>query len=404
MKQYAYELYKVLWRRTAVLALAGMLCASLALFAVQSWRTDAGFFERRDEIAALEVKYADIDPDAAYAELETLSEELAVLGRLSLYAQLSEENEFFGEMYDELLAESGGVLEKYADSPLLTDRVARDGLSYAVHIVTGELAHITGYRSFIEDMQTRADTMLKPSIFEKKGSFSNNNIQKTPKDFAPLASLPLKLGYERGVVAVSSFRTGDLLVPVEIFIFCVYLFLHEYDTGLIRLVRTTPRGRGRTAAAKLAALVTLTALIWAFLYAAPFATLLVKYRLSFVSDTRNTEAFRNSSRGLPIGVFIALASLLQLITAFAVSVWTLWLSRRTRKASFGILFAASLFGLPFLLSAAGVDILAALSPVAAFTPYQAVVTLGARSFVYIAGVLAALGGGVALLYRERSAL
>ncbi|MEA4824997.1 MAG: hypothetical protein VB111_12935 [Clostridiaceae bacterium] len=797
MKLYAYELYKVLSRHTAVLALAGILCANLALFAVQSWRTDAGFFERRDEIAALEVKYADKNPDAAYAELEALSEELSALGRLSLYAQLSEENEFFGEMYDELLAESGGVLEKYADSPLLTDRVARDGLSYAVHIVSGELAHITGYRSFIEDMQTRADTMLQASIFAKKGSFSNNNIQKTPKDFAPLADLPLMPGYENGIVAVSSFRAGDLLVPAAIFLFCVYLFLHEYDTGLARLVRTTSRGRGKTAAAKLAALVTLTAgfsallyagtlllggilygygdltryvqscpsfrdctipmsvggylfllwltklgaavltaaisafffavcgggksaftalglyaaasfvcyqfihaaswlnllkfvnifsawdvygfyrlylninffsiplnrmilctaagllafpfclfyggrcwangkafdfamrlygrisvwftsrrrsrplsgsvglsrhelrkcfltgkawiypvaallvtalawdteplklatveeaayklyanywsgpltqekideieaeaayinsiparlealsevyrktgsdeyrtaynelsgyaekrtrgfetfydqytevlslpgsvapaivdtisadywfdnetrdlwrgllcvllcilacakifpldgergltpllrstangrdplisrkliaaltaaaLIWAFLYAAPFATLLVKYRLSFVSDTRNTEAFRNLRGGLPIGTLIVFASLLQLLAAFAVSVWTLWLSRRTRKASFGILFATAMFGLPFLLSAAGVDILAALSPVAAFTPYQAVVTLGARSFAYIAGVFAALGGGIALLYRERSVL
>ncbi len=799
MKLYAYELYKVLSRRTVWLAAAVMLCTNLALFAVQSWRTDAGFFERRDAVAAMEAAYADKDPDAAYAELTAKKDELETLSRLSMYAQFAEENEIFAEMYDELLAESGGVLEKYADSSLLTDRKARSELSYAVSAVSEELAHITGYRSFIKDMQTRADTMLKASIFAKKGSFSNNNIQKTPKDFAPLADLPLALGYENGIVAVSSFRAGDLLVPAAIFLFCVYLFLHEYDTGLARLVRTTSRGRGRTAAAKLAALVTLTigfsallyaetlaaggvlygygdlsryiqscpsfrdctipmsvggylflfwltklgaaaltaaisallfalcgggksaftvlalygaasfvcyrfihaaswlnllkfvnifsawdvygfyrlylninffsiplnrmilcaaagllafplclffggrcwasgksfdfaarlygriaawftsryrsrplsgsvglsrhelrkcfftgkawiypvaalcvtalawdteplklatveeaayklyanywsgpltarkideieaeaayisaipskldalgeayrrgeleadacrsayrelaayaekrtrgfeqfydqytealslpkniapaivdtisadywfdnetrdllrglfcvllcilacakifpldgergltpllrstqngrkplisrkliaaltatALIWAFLYAAPFATLLCKYRLSFVSDMRNTEAFRSLRVGLPIGALIALASLLQLLAACMVSVWTLWLSRKMRKASFGILFAAALFGLPFLLSAVGVDFLAALSPVAAFTPYQAVVTLGAWSFAYVVGVLAALSGGIALLYRERSVL
>ncbi|MDD6876469.1 MAG: hypothetical protein PUD44_01590, partial [Clostridiaceae bacterium] len=143
-------------------------------------------------------------------------------------------------------------------------------------------------------------------------------------------------------------------------------------------------------------------MIWVLLYAAPFVTLFAKYRLSFISDIRNTEAFRQSGAALTVGALIALSSLWQLFTVSAISVWTLWLSRRLRRASLGLLFSAALWGLPFLLSAAGVDVLTAFSPVAAFTPYQSAAVLGARSIAYMAGVLASLGGGIALLYRERS--
>ncbi|MCI6909065.1 MAG: hypothetical protein MR832_07940 [Clostridiales bacterium] len=797
MRLYAYELYKALSRRTVRLAAAAMFCACLALFAVQSYRTDSYYLSHRGTIAAVEAEYANRDPEEAYADLAARADELNALWRLQLYADLAEENDFYVTLYDELFAEYGDLLERYADSPLKNDPDARRELSFALNTVREEYAHITTYRSFIEGMQERADTMLHASIFSKKGSFSNNNIQKTPKDFAPFASLVLSPGSERGIAAVSSFRIGDLLVPAAVFLLCIVLFLHEYDTGLARLVRTTVRGRGRTAAAKLAALVTLTAafsallyagllaaggmlygygdlsrpiqscpsfrdctlpvsvggylllfwlaklgasvltaalaalffavcgggksaftamalfaaasfvcfrfihsaswlnllkyvnifsfwdvyglfrlyininffsiplnrvllcsaagllvfplclavsayfwahgksfdfaarlfgrlgarlaarrrarplagsvglarhelrkcfltgrawvypaaallvtalvwdtaplkfatveeaayklyanywsgpltpekideieseaaylasipsrldalseshlrgeldddayrsarlelsaytekrskgfqtfyqqytevmslpkgvppaivdnvsadywfdnetrdllrgllcvllcilacarifpldgerglfpllgstangraplvsakllsaltaavLIWVLLYAAPFVTLFAKYRLSFISDIRNTEAFRQSGAALTVGALIALASLWQLFTVSAVSVWTLWLSRKLRRASLGLLFSAALWGLPFLLSAAGVDVLTAFSPVAAFTPYQSAAVLGARSIAYMAGVLASLGGGIALLYRERS--
>ncbi len=159
--------------------------------------------------------------------------------------------------------------------------------------------------------------MLRASIFQKAGSFSNNNIRRTPRDFAPLAGLPLELGYENGITAAADWRVGDFLLPAAVFLFCIRLFLHEYDTGLGRLIRTAKLGRAPTAAAKLAALFTLTAAVELALCAGTIFTAQGLYGFGKLSRCiQSLPSFRDCTLRTSVGGFLAVYTLTKLGAAW----------------------------------------------------------------------------------------
>ena len=208
-------------------------------------------------------------------------------------------------------------------------------------------------------------------------------------------------------------ETRDLLRGLGCVLLCVLscsrIFPLDDERGLVPLLRAAPRGRGRRISGKLLSALLLTLLVWCGLYAAPFATLIGKYRLAGNCGVQNLTltlnhglefTYRTLGWRVSVGGYIALVSALQLAAACAVSVWTLLISRAAKKAGTAVLISAVLFGAPFLLKLAGLDFVTAFSPAAAFTAYQALPGMGRAAAGYAAGVTAVLGAGVALLYRE----
>ncbi|MGI6337397.1 MAG: hypothetical protein ACOXZM_10255 [Eubacteriales bacterium] len=307
MKLYLYELYKVFCKRTVWLCVLGLFAANGALFVVQKTSEDRDFLARRESLAAFEARYMDADYNDTLSELSVLQEELGALSARQIYEELSDENAFFAELLDEWNAEYPDLLQKYADSPYLTDRDARNGALFAITNVVTQLEHITGYPGFVTGMAERAEQMSHVSIFQKKGSFSYNNILKTPQDFAPLSDLPLRLGYENGVVSATNFRLTDLFMPAMLFLFCIYLFLHERDTGLDRLVKTARNGRYPTIIMKLCVLFTLSAVLSVLFYG---TVVLLGARLYGYGDLgryiQSLPAFRDCTLAITVGQYLVL--------------------------------------------------------------------------------------------------
>ena len=272
MKLYFYELYKLFCKRIVWLCILGLFIANAALYGLSSWRNERHIIALKDDAARIEAQYMDADYDELFVEIETQFKELEALSSYIFFSERVElETEqlwkdHFSKAAHEQLEEFPDLLEKYKDSPYYEDEELRSAYLQQLDIVYEQLVHITGYDEYLDGIDARAQQMGAVSIFNQEGSFSLNNIQQTPKDFLPLKGLELKLGREHGIMSATDFRLTDLFIPVILFLFCIFLFLHEHDTGLDKLVKTARNGRYPTIAARITALSTLAVVLSVLFY------------------------------------------------------------------------------------------------------------------------------------------
>ena len=104
-------------------------------------------------------------------------------------------------------------------------------------------------------MAEKRDEMKKASIFNKPGTFSYRNIEKTPEDFKGLENLSLSLGPEDFLMAISTYSGADFCIILLLLLLCIYLFSQEKEKGLSRLIRTMRQGRCPTTLSKLLILI-----------------------------------------------------------------------------------------------------------------------------------------------------
>lgn len=99
--------------------------------------------------------------------------------------------------------------------------------------------YMASYPDYIAGMEDQAEQMRRASIFNKPGTFSYRNVQKTPEDFRKNRGLTLKFGISAGLEALSRFFLTDVLVLFLMLLFAVRLFREEREKGLLPLVRST---------------------------------------------------------------------------------------------------------------------------------------------------------------------
>lgn len=99
--------------------------------------------------------------------------------------------------------------------------------------------YMASYPDYIAGMEDQAEQMRRASIFNKPGTFSYRNVQKTPEDFRKNRGLTLKFGSSAGLEALSRFFLTDVLVLFLTLLFAVRLFREEREKGLLPLVRST---------------------------------------------------------------------------------------------------------------------------------------------------------------------
>ena len=58
-----------------------------------------------------------------------------------------------------------------------------------------QLKHLLGYPAYLRQVQSNVETMKALSIFNKEGSFSSRNIEKTGRDFPTEVALQLDNDY-----------------------------------------------------------------------------------------------------------------------------------------------------------------------------------------------------------------
>ncbi len=179
------------------------------------------------------------------------------------------------------------------------------------------------HQEYIRSMEERAESMLSVSLFAKELSgFEQENIRKTPLDFAVVADVHTTIDISEGVVGFVKTPVTDLLLTVFLFAVCAFLFLSEENRSLSLITRPTVNGRLPYAGAKL----TVASVLSVFLTLCfQFANLIImewKYGLGDLSrPIQSVEGFMRCNLPISVGntilLYIGIKLLMMLfLTAF----------------------------------------------------------------------------------------
>lgn len=297
--QLKYELYKIGSKKLFFILLAIVLILNTVLFF--SGQQDQRYqYEtlapQYDEIA---IQYQNMSPQKALEELEKVNERLQVYTQIEALDSYND-TEMRAEQQQHLKTEFPDYYADYYAKPEERQKLTNASMAYQ-ELLT-EARHIASYPSYIEGIAKQAEDMRKVSIFRKEGTFSYNNILKTPEDFEGLENLPLKFGRSDGLLAAVTFRITDALVLVMAFFVCFLLFLQEKESGTLNLLRSARNGRARLAVSKLAAVSITIGVIAAVMYASILVSSYVLYG-GFGDLSRYVQSMSAFSRcTLPISV------------------------------------------------------------------------------------------------------
>lgn len=180
--------------------------------------------------------------------------------------------------------------------------------------VYNETAQVDGYSEYLLSIDQAAENMKSFSFFADENSFNYRNIIKTREDFSGLSADNVKLGKSKGILLATRFGVTDLLLLLLTVIFGVRLLSSEREGGFLPLFRSAVNGKGRLAAAKLAALGMSAFLAASLLYGSSFLTGVVMYGFGD-TDRAFASVYGFFSCGLQMSVsgFLVLYMLVKLL-------------------------------------------------------------------------------------------
>lgn len=220
----------------------------------------------------------------------------------------------------------------------------------ALYMALDQMDYILTYPQYLEDMEARADEYSQISIFNKEGSFSVHNIEKTGKDFAVLSEAELSFGNDLTVISVLQFKMIHYLLIVFVFIL-VLSFFHERKKGLWTLIYATSNGRKNLTIRRLVVLFMAILSVNAILYGSLFILSFSGFgtMADFARSVQSISVFKEFTFLCPVWLFILIYILLNSICCFmlGVVIWLILMIFRNRNLAFGIL--GIIFGIEYLL-------------------------------------------------------
>lgn len=271
MKLMKYEFYKLYQKK--VLLFITIILFALNWFLFYNEQTDI-LYKNTKEYAELQSKYSKMDPQQALDELTIQSSYLGLINLISVQRERGIDEAIIKNdiqsglnalpkpiSYDELITGYQGYLNN-------TDML--QSINVANHFLIKQLQYIISYPEFINSMEKKAESMQSISVFNKDNTFAYRNIIKTISDFKDLKGIPLSLGQEEGVLAVSTFKLTDYFLIALIILSCVFLFSEERESGMLNLVRSTKEGRLALAFSKIVTLISVTLVCGILFYSVNF--------------------------------------------------------------------------------------------------------------------------------------
>ena len=121
-----------------------------------------------------------------------------------------------------------------------------------LQMLLAQLAHLREYPAYLEQVQANVRQMSALLLFNREGSFSARNIEKTGRDFPE--TVDLRLGNDFAVTMLVTDELGGYSLLI-VTLFLVLQFLEERKRGLWSLVYGAPEGRARLAGKRLVLLL-----------------------------------------------------------------------------------------------------------------------------------------------------
>ncbi len=291
---------------------------------------------------------------------------------------------------------------RYSDD----DRIS-DALLFS--LVHGAIDQSEGYPARLEKVTDAAKSNLDE--FRRMGvsesSFSWKYQTEVIRRYEAMrGTVKIGIEYVRGWGGYFDYRLGDVFVFLLLILAGSVIFPQEKQAGFLPVLRVSKRGRGETAAAKIALMLCLTVLFTLLFVGTSFAVF--GMRVGYSSPENALQAlpsFTYSPYRITVGQYFTVTVLVKLLTFSVFSMLMLALSNLTRHPVLNYLGGLGLFGVNLLLSkldashaAAHLNLVTAASVNSIFTRYRAANLFGACAgyvpVMIVLFVLLILGGAV----------
>lgn len=318
MRIYLNELFKI-WGKKSFIAIVMVLLVLNAVLLVinenskeiQNSYSHLAYKDLWEEIV-------DMPKDTAYETVNLHHEKLSFFFELQFA-----ENEFISEEQ---------VKESYPniDFDLAVEEFKSENyLKYTSSIwdekqlytdVLVEMTLCENYADYLQSIDDSAKRMAGISLFAKKGTFSYNNIVKTPDDFAHLKGNELDYGASKGVSMATNFMATDLIAVIIVFASIMTLITREKELNQMGLAKTSYKGRSHLAAAKLIAIFTTCFIVLILLYGMNLAISNHIYGFGDLSRyIQSVSGFVGSNLAVSVWQYFVLFLISKLFLYFAVA-------------------------------------------------------------------------------------
>lgn len=371
-----HEYIKIFSKKTIPGILLFLALVNAFLFYTELRTENPFLFDNIEAYRQMEADYRAMPFEEAYQKLSDEKQKFELFSKIGLAAQLPENDPLQQELL-EAKKQHPALFEEYAANGYAAKSEEIGRQNQLLLLLDQQFAHIKGYPAYISSMQEKADQMLSVSIFQKKGTFSYRNILKTPQDFAHLQDIPLELGLEAGYVATVQFGATDLFLLFSVLLLALGLFQQEKENGLLLLSRANKKGHYELAAAKLLALISLSAVLAAVFYGTNLCIAGSLYGFGDLSRMlQSMPFFRDCSLLLTAGQFLFWFLCGKLGAVLFTALLFAFLFAFCRSAGMAYCIAVAVFGASFAAHRligplSTFNLLKYCNPVAFFDAYQA---------------------------------
>lgn len=255
-----------------------------------------------------------------YIDLKNLNDEIELYSYISYINTI--DDDFLSEKdiaLNSLLEKDKDIISKYNKSIYLNDSEALERDKVLVAKLLKQEDYLGSYNDYLGGIEEQKNKMLSVSIFNKKGTFSYNNILKTAEDFKGIRNANLKLDMEEGVLSITNYYFADVIIIFIIFILCIVIFSYERETDILPLIKSTKNGRGKLIIAKIITLFILITCISVILYGS--ITILSNYLYGFGDLSRDIQSineFKGSILRINVREYIKLFLLTKISSSLLI--------------------------------------------------------------------------------------
>lgn len=300
-----------------------------------------------------------------------------------------------GKYYAAVLAGEPVSEEAFLRNEILSDEQAR-------------LKELADYDAYLDEICASAQALSQTGLFGGSDTFTGKTVGKTKQAYEQLSADGFCADVPYGMdLVIGSNWTEYILLLTEI-AFALLFFLQEQETGMLSLLRSKPAGREKTAAAKLAALWTASAVNCFLFYGCNF---LLAWKLvglgSLSRPVQTLTDFYTCPFGIAAGTYLLLFLAFRILVEIAVGTGFAWLCTLLKNSRLSVMAIVLVYTVQLLLFRYGDSLpkyfnSAALRNVNVFfSDYRCLNLLGIPVEILTVGLSAVLlllvGGGTGVL-------
>lgn len=318
------EIYKVWRQRLFVLCLTVLTAVNLLFLYLG---TKPG--QKRVPADAYRAVSEDLLNHSTEEQQALIAEKLDQVSGVWQVAQMLTESAEAPEWGAQLRKEYAELFDQYEtvyrqrDYKLYTDSLQTD-VQLLTQIQT-ELNAVANYPAFLQEVQSKAAQLSGISIFrENSDGYNQKNIHKTAKVYAGMKQVPIQYAPQKGLITALDYPFTDWILLAAMLLLTSLLVRQERDSGMLHVVRSTPGGRLKTAAAKLITLALSMFVVLMVMYGVNLIYCSLTFGLGpLTRSIQSVPALMRCTMQITVGEYLGYFLLAKWAGSFVTGLWVM---------------------------------------------------------------------------------